>query len=225
MDAEEVLEFRKLYDLLNEVLRSGGLPAHDEPLNYPQDELFEAQMWGYSGLHTVRRLAAFHALENRLPSQPGKLVEASKDAVLEQLYQAHNAYFQRRPRRGLFALLATRPRKPKFQHLLWHSDCEGFYVPQDFEDVLLDDAQPQRAGLGGMVGSSVRLLAECRELADLIGLPSDIDPEAEELWEAADTPVEGGPKWQTFGLESFCLARLIRGCELSLQHKAALVFT
>ena len=86
--------------------------------------------------------------------------------------------------------MRARP-KPKFQHLLWHSDAEGFYLPRDFEDVILDTAEPQREGIGYMVGSSVRLLAECRELAGLISLPDDVDLEGEEMCKAAESPRDG----------------------------------
>ncbi len=98
-------------------------------------------------------------------------------------------------------------------------------MPQDFDNVVLDQAQPQREGLGGMVGSTARLLEECQELAGLIDLPADMDPEADALWEAAESPGSAGPFWRRYGVEAFCLARLIRACELSLRSQAAVVFT
>lgn len=41
-------------------------------------------------------------------------------------------------------------------HLVWHSDCEGWYIPDDFHS-------PVEVGTG-WIGSSARLLAELREL-------------------------------------------------------------
>jgi len=224
LDEEEFQGFREPYDSLNELLAEAGVPRHHEPLDIPEDQTFDAQMIGYSGLHTVRRLAAYYALERRLPPEPGRRVDASKDAVLGRIYEAHASHYKRQPAGWLSKLLRKHPQKPKFQHLLWHSDCEGFYVPIDFDEVILDNSQPQLPGLGGMIGSTRFLLEECRELARLIGLPPEIDPEDDRLWEAAEADADTGPAWQVYGTEAFCLARLIRACELSLHHKAVVVF-
>jgi hypothetical protein len=53
-------------------------------------------------------------------------------------------------------------------HLLCHSDCEGFYVPVDFGDVIFDN--DDRGLAGAMLGSSVRLMAELVEVAPAIGI-------------------------------------------------------
>lgn len=68
------------------------------------------------------------------------------------------------------------------------------------------------------------LLEESRELARLIELPEGIDLEDEQLLDAAEAPETQGPPWTRYGVEAFCLARLIRGCELALRHKAAPMF-
>ena len=75
-----------------------------------------------------------------------------------------------------------------------------------------------------MVGSAHKLLDECRELAALIGLPDNMDPESEDLWEAAEAGAQPGPPWKAYGVEAFSLARLIRGCERALQLGAVLQF-
>ncbi|WP_293676979.1 hypothetical protein [uncultured Phenylobacterium sp.] len=224
-DPAERPGLREEIALLNEVLLQRGLPRHNEPEDLPDDAVFEAQMLGYSGLHYVRRLAAHHMLTGCLPA-PATHDDAADDPLI---LEANNAVMmgRRRPRRGgwVSRLLGRRSVVPPvYSHLLLHSDCEGFYVPQDFPQVILDDAEPQRPSLGGMVGSSVRLLAECHALAGLIGLPADIDVESEELWKVADQPAKDGPLWKVYGAEAFGLARLIRGCEVSIRHGALLVF-
>ena len=218
-------DLQRPFDMLNLVLAEAGMEPHREPLDIADEQVFDAQMWGYSGLHTVRRLAAYHALRGSLPPCDLGTDEASADPVVEELYRAHDRYFHARRRNWLAKLFTPTPPKPKFQHLLWHSDCEGFYVPRSFDEVVLDRATPQRDGLGAMIGSTVRLHEECRELARLIDLPDGIDPEDEVLWEAADAPETDGPTWRRYGIEAFCLARLIRGCELSLKYEAVLMFT
>jgi hypothetical protein len=221
----ELAELTPPFDLLNEVLAEAGMAPHHEPLDVPEDQVFEAQMWGYGGLHAIRRLAAYYALERRLPPQLEHGVDASEDPVLAKLYREHDRRSNAERRKWLAKWLSPSPPKPSFQHLLWHSDCEGFYLPRVFADVVLDEATPQREGLGAMVGSAASLLEECRVLADLIDLPEGIDPEDDRLWASADSPSTDGPLWTCYGVEAFGLARLIRGCELALRHNAVLMFT
>lgn len=225
-DPETFARLREPYLALNEILLANRLPPHVEPLDIVEADMFEARMWGYGGLHSVRRLGAFWALKGRLPTTEELQVEASEDPVVDELYAVHDAYgYVIKPdRRALDFFTANLP-KPRYQHLLCHSDCEGFYVPLSFDLVLFDDAVPPRTSIGGIVGSSVRLLEECRELASVIDLPPGIDPNAESLWKAADSPREGGAVWQVYGVEAFCLAQLISGCERSLRSGAVLAFT
>lgn len=167
-EGEDVQPLQEAFFSLNEVLREAGMSAHHEPLDLEATDIFEAQMWGYGGLHAVRRLAAYQACEGTLPP-PAAYEDYADDPVVEQLNgELGRAYYERRGGR-IRRWLTSRRSQPKFEHLLWHSDCEGFYLPRDFEHVVLDYAQPQREGVGGMVGSSVRLLSECKELAQIIG--------------------------------------------------------
>ncbi len=226
-EEEEDLDLlRRSYDLLNEVLIEAGMERHHEPLDVPDDQIFEAEMWGYGGLHAIRRLAAYHACEGRLP--PHAIYEDyPEDPMTERLNE--DLLRNRKPggwlSRGVLRRWLSRgERSGRFEHLMLHSDCEGFYLPRDFEHVIFDRAVPQREGVGGMVGSSTRLLDECKELASLIVLPEDIDVEADELWENAENPPADGMPWQVYGVEAFGLARLIRGCELSIRSGSALVF-
>jgi hypothetical protein len=158
------------------------------------------------------------------PPTPGDGSAADEDPIAVELYEAHERYLLAPPPGRLARLAGKKPVRPRFQHLTMHSDCEGFYLPRDFADVILDTADPQREGLGYMVGSSVRLLAECRELAEAIDLPPDIDPQADILWDHFEAPAADGPLWHRYGVEAFCLARLIRGSERSIETGGALVF-
>ena len=225
-EPEERACLQESIDLLNEVLAHAGLQPHHEPDELPSDAVFEAQMMGYSGLHDVRRLAAHHMMTGRLPPPMESRYDSADDPMIAEANNRALLGRRRPPAADWLGRLMGRkpPVQPIYFHLLLHSDCEGFYVPQDFDEVIFDDANPQREGLGGMVGSSVRLLAECWILADLIDLPPNIDPEAADLWAVSDEPAQDGPLWRVYGVESFGLARLIRGCELSVRHRALLVF-
>src|SRR3569833_2181725 len=71
----------------------------------------------------------------------------------------------------------------RFAHLIHHSDCEGYYVPVDFEQVLTDERLP-----GGYLGSSMRLLTETRTNAAPNGMPEANAPATAEDYEAAEAP-------------------------------------
>ena len=192
-------EEHELYEPLSKALTEAGLPPHEEPDSGEGEEFFSCQMLGYSGLHYLRRIAVYIGLGKEVPG-PGD-DNAAGDPVLDEFYD-HLA--------------------PGFEHLVMHSDAEGFYVPLDFEDVIYPREELDVAG--GIVGSSVRLLSECNRLAAWLEMPLDLDPESEEVWDAVDSSEAAGCKWKQFGKESFACIRLIRAAEASVKSGAAIVF-
>jgi hypothetical protein len=74
-----------------------------------------------------------------------------------------------------------------------------------------------------MIGSSKRLLQECKHLAEVLRIPLDIDPESDELYEATERQGQG-TGWKAYAIESFTCIRLIKSCEASLRSGAAVVF-
>lgn len=196
-DDEEDLE---MFEPLSQALVAEGLAPHVEPRDLGPDGAFSCGMHGYSGLHHLRRLAAY--LGQNLPVPGPGTSESASDPVLRDYYD----------------LLA-----PGFEHLLLHSDAEGFYVPVKFEEVIFPDEDLEVPG--AMIGSAAKLLEECTRLAQWLELPLEIDPESGEVWDAVANPsATDGPKWRRFGVESFICIRLIRACEASLRTGAAIVF-
>ncbi|MGC0379523.1 hypothetical protein [Streptomyces sp. SAI-229] len=183
------------------LLERAGLPrwAEPDPAGAKSEE-FEA--WGYSGLHTVRRLAVHLAAGGRLPEPLGEGSRAVDDPLLREVYE-------------------TPPGDPPgpFDHLVRHSDCGGYYVPVDFAHVIVDDEAP-----GGCLGSSVRLLAETRRLAEALGLPEDLDPHSEEVFEAADAEEPAAKGWRRHGVESYVCLQLLRAAKASVATGAAIAF-
>ena len=171
-------------------------------------------MFGYSGLHYLRRLAAYMDSTSRLPP-PGD-DNSSKDAVLQQYYQAADG-----AKPSLMSRFLTRKHKFQraFDHLILHGDAEGFYLPIDFDAVLFLEDIP-----GQMVGSSHRLLSECRRIATTLGIPSDLVETSDALWEAADSQCDGPTTWQRYGIESFSCVCLMQACKKSMETGAAIVF-
>jgi hypothetical protein len=228
-DEEGAQWFGEDMNKLNAFLASQNLQPHHEPRVC---KIFSCEMYGYSGLHYLRRFAAHLDLRALKPS-PGKpyaemVDEEEHDPVLlEYFEQADEDYAAAADQRRM------RPRR--FDHLILHSDSGGFYIPQDFPHVLI---APDELDLHEMIGSSQRLLAECIELAGALELPLDIDPESDIVWDAANlqgegdsnatggTAVQGAPRpaWQRYGIESFICLRLHRAAEHSIETGAAIVF-
>jgi hypothetical protein len=148
-------------------------------------------MAGHSTVHCLRRFAAHLALENP-PPPPGTL-DADKDPLLSE--------YQKRFQAG---------EELKFQHVIVHSDAEGFYVPVDFKRVINGEALQLS---GGFLGSTQRLQAECFELERLF---QEIDLPVKRHWFAR-------PEVR-YGNERFASQRLLEACEASIRMNAAIVF-
>ncbi len=212
-DGESAEHFRTEFECLNRFLASQGLPAHREPESCA---LWSSEMYGYSGLHYLRRIAAHLDIEGKLPP-PGD-EQASKDPVLQRYYDA----FDRPQPSPLGRWFVGTTTKRAFDHLIIHSDSEGYYIPQDFPSVLVPG--PNFPVAGGMVGSSQRLFQECQRLAEALGLPLDIDPESDEMWLAPESQGKGDVQWKRYGVESFTCLRLYHAARNSIQTNAAVVF-
>jgi hypothetical protein len=186
----------------------GELLARAEARQWTEPDLVEAEdaefeMWGYSGLHAVRRLAVHLAAGGRLPEPLHEAQRATDDPLLRKVYKT----------------LPGDPPGP-FDNLIHHSDCEGYYVPVDFAHVIVDKKAP-----GGYLGSSVRLMVEARRLAEALGLPEDLDPHSEEVFEAADAGEPASEGWQRYGVESYVCLQLLQAAKLSIATGAAIAFT
>lgn len=187
---------------IGELLEHAGARPWAEP-DLDEEEGAEFEAWGYSGLHTVRRLAIHLAAGGRLPEPLDGSQRATDDPLLGKVYEA----------------LPSDPPGP-FDHLVHHSDCEGYYVPVDFANVIVD-----KRARGGYLGSSVRLLEEARRLAEALGLPEDLDPHSEEVFEAADAEKPATEGWQRYGVESYVCLQLLHAAKLSISTGSAIAFT
>ena len=204
-DPEFADEFIQSIKEVGACLERQGLSGYSEAPDLPEDDWFSCEMYGYSGLHHLRRLAAYVALDQRIYTPSCEAPD--DDPVVERYYEAVGD-----------GDISDLP----FQHLMLHGDSEGFYVPVDFARVI--DPGESSDLVGGEIGSAHRLLAECKALARVLELPEDLNCESDEVWEAAGAPGAGQVRWQKFGIESFSCIRLIRGCEASIKTGAALVF-
>lgn len=208
-DPEYVEYFQQQVEAINGVLDSFGLPPHREPFDVEDERTFECDMIGFSGLHYLRRIAAYLALGRAVPP-PGD-DNAASDPVLNDYYHIFDASFARGEATGI-----------AFQHLIVHGDAEGYYLPVDFEDVIIPDASLEIAG--SMLGSSHALLRECTELARALELPEGLSFEDEAVWRAVESQGEGVAKWERYGVETYTCLALMKACETSIETGAAIVF-
>ncbi|MFF2556568.1 hypothetical protein ACFVUS_36560 [Nocardia sp. NPDC058058] len=145
-DEEHAESLRAQLAALNTLLTAEGLPSHDEPIVHgaatARDRLGG---FPYSFVHYLRRAYA-RALEN--PGEPLTPVAAGEDPTADEVLDRVMYTFE--------------------SHLICHSDCEGFYVPADFQEVLFPDAALEIPG--GMVGSSAALLRELAYVARYLGI-------------------------------------------------------
>lgn len=182
---------------LNDWLEGAGLPPHREPAEV---EPWSCDLPGYGALHTLRRVAAHLQYEKRLPARPGD-EDAASDPLLGRYYAA-------RAEDGRAIGLRQRAgHNRRFDHLIFHSDCEGYYLPRNFETVLQSDDL-----VGLELGSLVQLQKELQILRAELRIPEGArDPESELSRE--------------FGLERYVCVALLEGCRRALESGAALVFT
>lgn len=135
-DAEGAEWVEKDLATLNEVLKDNGLPAHNEPVKLP-DFLSRADCgsYPYSFLHYLRRFYARTKNDKDwIPTPVSEDEEPSEDESIEDEFT-------------------------KFQsHLVCHSDCDGYYLPIDFQEIIV--AREGEEIPGGILCSSYRLREE-----------------------------------------------------------------
>lgn len=209
---EETGDTETEFGKVNALLRACRLPEHHEPLDLGERDYVSYGMIGYGGLHYLRRIAAHLWAEGRMPS-PGD-PRSPKDPVTDQ-YFANLDRVITGPGAGARAPV-------RFEHLMNHSDADGFYVPIEFERVLLDT--PTATVQGAALGSSQTLMRECEELARGLVLPLEMDPESAELWEATKSQGQGDTRWKRYAFESFTCSRLYHAAKASVDLRAAIVF-
>ena len=194
-DAEGAGWFRSSLAVVNQLLADEKLPPHVEPEQPgPATARNHCGSFPYSFLHYLRR--AFARNREGQPITPVAAGEdPSEDPAIEDAASTFDA------------------------HLLCHSDCEGFYVPIDFVDVIFDIKK--RGVPGGMLGSSIRLMKELVEVAPALGIELQdgqlSDDEARKLSMEDD---ETAPLWH----ERLVWLALYENARVSIANKTLLVF-
>lgn len=189
-DAEGAGFLRKRIEKLNTLLVAKGLKPHEEPEKLPYFVTRSVRSFPYGFLHYLRRAYAC-AIED-VPLRQGEMTKADQDFIMEATLNVMDS------------------------HLLSHSDCEGFYIPQAFTDPLCDNTLP-----GGFAGSCQQLIKELVRVAPLLKIRCDGETlpksEAEKLASVEDN---GEPLWR----EKMVWFSLFEAAKFSIARNTLLVF-
>lgn len=197
-DPRAAARMRADFQYINQVLNSRGLEAHLEPEEFKRPLKTRASVtsFPYSWLHYLRRFAAHVMRDSKwvpYPIEPGE--DPADDPVLRQMYRQLSS------------------------HLLCHSDSEGYYLPQDFEELILD---PNHEIRGGVLGSSPRLQQELLLLADPLEIAVGDDGRlGDDIAQfVASQRSTGAP----YAVERLVWLALFEAARLSIEHQTAIVF-
>jgi hypothetical protein len=195
-DPEGADWLRESIDLVNEVLGENGLPTHLEPeiLN-----ISSRTSWGfsYSWIHHLRRFYA-RSIDDPdwIPTPTPSDEDPADDDVLDnEMYMFDS-------------------------HLICHSDSQGFYLPIDFDEIIVDDKKQERI-VAGFLCSSYRLRDELVAIAPKLG----IILEDKHLTEAEATKIaKDSQSQQGLWIEKIVWISLFEATRLSIEHKTAICF-
>jgi hypothetical protein len=203
-DLEDAEWFLEEIAQVNEVLAEQGFPQHKEPEKLPpMHDRSKLHGFSYSYLHHLRRIYA-RTIDNPnwIPTPTPKDERAADDDVVdEQMYMFDS-------------------------HLLCHSDCAGFYLPIEFEEVIFDTGDGDRIP-GGMLGSSYGLMKELIFIAPKLGIQLDnghlSDAEAIRIGIAIQEEEEDESQTGLW-IEKIVWLSLFEAARLSIQYKTAICF-
>lgn len=217
-DDEAMSEFRADVESVNRALVDSALKPWDEPQVNDGDGV-DFELFGFTGVHALRRIAAHLELTGAIPQPDEDDDDAADDPGLQAVYDRGPRHWVTPTPTGPDLTGTPEDADDAFDHLIHHSDADGVYVPVDFRPVVMDER-----AYGGYIGSSHRLLDECLRVAVALQIPLDLDPDSDEVWDAADGTLEGAKGWQRYGVETYTCLRLIDAARRSIATGAAIFF-
>jgi hypothetical protein len=195
-DPEPARAFRRELETINEMLEQLELPAIREPTGWEErwNPRAVQNSLPTSGLQDLRRFhaARFTGLEGSPPFRGEDL------AIVEDRVEFLSDTLE--------------------NHLICHSDTDGYYVPVDFEMPLF--APEHMVSGGGIIGSSVRLKQELVWLAPYL----DIQLHGDELTNAELERVRHTSRDDPFRMEKIVWLALFEHARVSLDTGCVMVF-
>lgn len=195
-DPEGAKDLRKALASANRLLVANGLPKHVEPKDLPPlDERFPVGSLPYGWFDRLRRAVAYARNDPKKfkPLRKGK--EALKDDwVIQELCTLES-------------------------HLICHSDCDGLYLPVDFDGPLYSDNEDDIGYMG--LGSSIAGLRELVQVAPLLDIALAEGTLDEKIGMSICREKEGAHKYE---VERKTWLAFFDAFSLSVEHKSAVVF-
>lgn len=197
-DAEGAEWIQKNIDNINKILVENGISPHSEPTQLPElHSRAGVGSYPYSFLHYLRR---FYARMINDPQWVPTPVPEGEDPSDDDVLDEESCMFT--------------------SHLLCHSDCEGYYVPVDFSEVIVSDNSDEICGC--MLCSSYRLLEELVWMAPKLGISVTDGVLSDE--EARRINRESFDETNPFFIELTVWISLFEAARLSIEHKTAVRF-
>jgi len=172
----------------------------------------------YGVIHHLRRVAA-HLWTGRpvpppIPAEELETRPASGDPVLRQFYEESLPGPLDKEGRSVDL-------KEGYSHLIYHSDCSGYYMPVMFH---VPFNVPGKEGMEdiGLLGSSYVLQDECERLAIALNIPPDLHPGT--LWDKTVRPWELSMPWTEHVAETYACVNLLHACRISIESGCAISF-
>jgi hypothetical protein len=156
------------------------------PSGSDQDFGYTEQVGPYAVFHHLWRYAAHLEINGKPPKEPGT-----------------------HPKDDPVYLQAIGKPKTRFDHLLRHSDDEGYYYPIDFENLMeikveppsggllkkLFGGNPEAAGAPVSFGSAIQLQKELLEINEFLGVPIREEVPSETYADGIHGDEWGDEKW------------------------------
>lgn len=213
-------DLREEFSRLGHGLAEFELPPHEEPeaLDGGESSYWIAHP---SGLHLLRRLALHLWAHDRLPAPGGD--EDLEDPLFGDYYDCLvepeiEAFWERARKNNPH---------PDFEHLLVHSDHEGWHIPADMPEVLQPSEEAEVPG--ELIGSLPRFLDECSRIARVLELPEELNHDDPSLLAAAvggaEAPRGSSPKYLRYGPEAQACATCLAAARRALSVSAGLHWT
>ncbi len=200
-DEEGYADMLEYFAAINAALQTAGLPPHHEPDDRGGTEPWYCSIGSYDTLHGLRRLAA-HLWAGRGLPEPGS-ERAWGASIMQACYD--RTFADSSPFRS--------------EHLIFHSDYGGFYLPLRFHTVIEPAAS---LGIeGGTLGSSYMLREECQRIAAVLDLPLDqgLVWEGEAEWTPPQAANARSAVWQRYLPEARTCWLLSNACHVSISHR------
>ncbi|MGD9580701.1 MAG: hypothetical protein AB7V50_04970 [Vampirovibrionia bacterium] len=199
-------EYEQIIKVIKENIKqqTGQIPEWSEEESDEYDEsTVGIRVGSYHLLHYLRRFAAHIDLDAK-PPEPCRECDPTQDEFLLDIYDGKSV--------------------TKFLHLIDHSDCNGYYLPCDFDEPLWID--PEEFGKSHddelveylSVGSSIKLKEELLELNKHLNI--DLDKSLDDIYSYAEE-IEG----TDYEVEKWCLCILYKMCQASINLRLPVIFS